>query len=102
MQLRSQVSSVCWWTWLCTKSVQRSGSSPAASSSIAVRRVALGVGGGVPRQGEAVEVDDAVQRLVGGGRVLLRRHPVLHRAQVVAQMDLAGGLDAREHARHGA
>ena len=48
-----------------------------------------------------MEVDDAVERFVGGGCVVLGRDPVPDGAEVVAQMDLAGGLDAREHARHG-
>ena len=58
----------------------------------------LGVLRVVPREGEAVEVDDAVERLVGRARALLGGHPVAYRPEVVAQMDLAGGLDAREHA----
>ena len=76
------------------------GSSPAASSSIACDG-SLRRRWRVPRQGEAVEVDDAVQRLVGGERVLLRGHPVLHRVEIVPQMDLARGLDAREQAQGG-
>ena len=47
--------------------------------------------------GEGVEVDDPVER-VG---LVLAGDPVPQRAQVVAQMDVAGRLDAREHAGHG-
>ena len=67
-------------------------------------RGAPGGGGvvlGVPGEGEAVEVDDAVEGLVGRGRRVGGRDPVLHRPEIVPQMDLAGGLDAREDARHG-
>ncbi len=47
------------------------------------------------RQG--VQVDDAVE---GVARVLAD-HPVPQRAQVVAEVDLAGGLDARQDPGHG-
>ena len=47
--------------------------------------------------GERVEVDDAVEH-VG---LVLAAHPVPQRTQVVAQMDVAGGLDAGQHAGHG-
>ena len=57
---------------------------------------------GVVGQRQRVEVDDAVERLVGRRGFVLGRHPVRHRAEVVAEMLLAGGLDAREDARHGA
>jgi hypothetical protein len=31
---------------------------------------------------------------------VLARHPVAERAEVVAEMDVAGGLDAGEHSGH--
>ena len=48
-----------------------------------------------------MEVDDAVEGLVGSGGLLLCRDPVPHGPEVVPEVDLAGGLDAREHAWHG-
>ena len=48
-----------------------------------------------------VEVDDAVERLVGRLRLLLGRDPVPDRAEVVARGASPGGLDPREHAWHG-
>ncbi len=47
------------------------------------------------RQG--VQIDDSV-KCVG----MLAVHPVAQRPQVISEVDFAGGLDAREHAGHGA
>ena len=60
--------------------------------------------GGVVGQGHRVEVDDAVDRLVGGrlrraGR-RLRIGPAADRAGVIAEVHLARRLDPREHACH--
>ena len=46
---------------------------------------------------EGVEVDDAEEAVV----LLLEPHPVLHRAEIVADMKLAGRLNAGEDAGHG-
>src|SRR5207253_7206706 len=46
--------------------------------------------------GQGMQVDDAVERVV----VFLEGNPVPQRAHVVAQVDLTGGLDARQHACH--
>src|SRR5574341_1366323 len=46
------------------------------------------------RLGHGVQVHDAEEALM----LSLERHPVLHRAQVVADVELAGGLDAGEDA----
>ena len=46
--------------------------------------------------GDGVQVHDAEQALVA----VLERDPVLHRAEVVADVQLARGLDAAEDARH--
>ena len=48
--------------------------------------------------GERVQVDDAVERVA----VVLVVGPVPQRPQVVAEVDVAGRLDAREHAGHAA
>ena len=64
------------------------------------RRDAPGVGGELPRvlpDGDRVQIDDAEQAL----EVLLQTHPVADGAQVVAEMQVAGGLDAGEYAGHG-
>ena len=61
-----------------------------------MRRVRVGELGGVVRERHGVEVDDAVERLVGRRRLVLGGDPVPHRAQVVAEVDLTGRLDARE------
>ena len=47
--------------------------------------------------GERVQIDDAVEGVV----LVLSRHPVAQRTQVVAEVHFAGGLDAGEHACHG-
>ena len=48
--------------------------------------------------GERVQVDDAVERVAD----VLVVGPVPQRTQVVAEVDVTGRLDAREHAGHGA
>src|SRR5262249_44139485 len=53
--------------------------------------------GRVLGDGERVQVHDAVE----GVDLVLAGHPVPQRAQVVAEVDLAGGLDAAEDAGHG-
>jgi hypothetical protein len=53
--------------------------------------------GRVLRDRDGVQVDDAVDGVV----VVLFLDPAPHRTQVVAEVDLAGGLDAGEHTGHG-
>ena len=48
--------------------------------------------------GERVQVDDAVERVA----VVLVVDPVPQRTQVVAEVDVTGRLDAREHTGHAA
>ncbi len=57
---------------------------------------------GVVGQRHRVEVDDAVERFVGCRGLVLGRHPVAHRTEIVPEMLLARGLDSRKDARHGA
>src|SRR3989442_16006639 len=52
---------------------------------------------GIRRSRECVQVDDAVERVV----LVLVGDPVAYRAQVVAEVDVAGRLDARKDPRHG-
>ena len=47
--------------------------------------------------GERVQVDDAME----GVAFVLTRHPVPQRPEVIAQVDVAGGLDAGQHSGHG-
>ena len=102
VQLSTQVSSAWARTWLCTKSRLRSGVSPAAISQ---RREAAGRGGELGRvvgDRHRVEVDDAEDGVVVlggvGAREWLVVDPAAHRPEVVAELHLAGRLDAREHA----
>ena len=53
--------------------------------------------GGVIRLRDGMQVDDAEQAFVLG----LQPYPVLHGAEVVADVQLAGGLDAAEYAFRG-
>ena len=53
--------------------------------------------GGLLPLGDGMQVDDAEDARV----IVLQPHPVPDRAQVVAEMQIAGGLDAREDAVHG-
>ena len=51
---------------------------------------------GLDRPGQGVQIDDAVE---GIGPILLR-HPAAHGTQVVAEVQIARGLDSGEDARH--
>ncbi len=88
-------------TWLWTNSVQRFGSSPAAMRKVTVRRVRAAKLAGVVRERHGVQVDDAVERLVGRFGRVEGCHPVPQRTEIVAEMDLTCGLDSGEDARHG-
>ena len=88
---------LCSGTWLCTKTVATSGSRPMANSIAASSHRALADDAGLLRDRQGVEVDDAVERV----DLVLAGDPVPQRAQVVAQMDVTGRLDAREHTGHG-
>ena len=48
------------------------------------------------RDGQRVQVDDPVEDLL----LVLAGDPVAQRTQIVAEVDVAGGLDAREHTSH--
>jgi hypothetical protein len=48
---------------------------------------------GVLKHGDGVEIDDAVEALMIG----LERHELGDGAEIVAEMKIAGGLDARKH-----
>jgi hypothetical protein len=48
--------------------------------------------------GQGVQVDDSMKRI----GIVLAVHPIAQCPQIVAEMDFAGGLDARQDAGHGA
>ena len=48
------------------------------------------------RQRQRVQIDDAEDAVI----VALHRNPVADRAQIIAEVQIAGGLDAREDAVH--
>jgi hypothetical protein len=52
--------------------------------------------GGIPREGQGVEVDDAIEGVV----LVLELDPVAQGAHVVAQVHVTRRLDSREHSRH--
>ena len=47
----------------------------------------------VLRHGDGVKIDDAVNRL----KTVLKRHPVADRPEIIAKMEIASRLDAREN-----
>jgi hypothetical protein len=51
----------------------------------------------VAGDGDGVEVDDAEEELGVGGGCVLHVFPLLQRAEVVAEVGDAGGLDAGEY-----
>ena len=50
------------------------------------------------RLADRVEVGEEEQSLVGFGHLVLHAHPVADRAEVVAEVEVAGGLDAGDDA----
>ncbi len=94
----THASWLCSTTWLWTKIVATSGSSPIAYIIAARRSVSLADHARRLGDGERVQVDDAVERVAE----VLVVGPVPQRTQVVAEVDVTGRLDAREHAGHGA
>ena len=52
----------------------------------------------VLRQGQRVQVDDAEDAVV----IVLQRDPVADRAEIIAEMQIAGRLDAGKNSVHGA
>ena len=73
MVLRIHMSSLCAGTWLCTKTMERSGSTPAGEEQVdQVDGVAPQLRAHLPHR-DGVQVDGAVQAVVG----LLHGDPVL-------------------------
>ena len=102
MQPSTQASWACSGTCDWTNSVHRSGSSPTASSWAAPTPGAAAQHVRVVPGGDRVQVDHAVEGVVG----VLHGDPVAHRAEVVAQVEgVGGGLDPGQHPwtamRHG-
>ena len=89
----SQLSSVCSGTSPWRKRMQRSGSSPAATSSAAVSWERSAQVDRVIGDRRGVQVDDAVDRRVGA---VLALDVVEDRPDVVAEVLAPGGLDAGE------
>ena len=77
-------------------SVATSGSMPTASNTCASLERPSPQFVGILRNGERVQIDDAIERLA----VVLIGHPVAERAEQVAELHISGGLDAREHTSH--
>ena len=53
-------------------------------------------GGGILRHGDGVQINDAEHAL----GFILHAHPVADGAQIIAQVQIAGGLNARENPLH--
>jgi hypothetical protein len=43
-----------------------------------------------------MQIDQAEQAII----VILQPHPIAHRAEIIAEMEIAGGLDARKNPLH--
>ena len=93
---KSHCSSVCSGTCDWTNNVARSGSMPEASSPNAMSRVRWARLPASYLAGDRVQVDDREETLVR----LLQPDPVLDRAEQVAEVQLAGGLNPREDSWH--
>ena len=94
----SHASWECSGTWLCTNTVATSGSRPTAKKIAASSIVRSPTTPGSLGDGQGVEVDDAVEHVL----VVLPCHPVAQRPEVVAEVDVAGGLHAGQDSGHGA
>ena len=73
----------CSGTWLCTNSVLRCGVDAEGEQLRGRDEGVAAQLGGVLRQRDRVQVDDAVERLGG----LLQAHPLAQRTQVVAEVE---------------
>ena len=93
----NQVSRVCSGTWLWTKRVQRSGSRPTASRLRAASSVLARSVGGFDVAGQGVQVDHAVEGVVG----VLQRDPVTQGPEIVPEREVPRRRDAREGPFHG-
>ena len=87
---RIHASSECSGTCDCTNSTERLGSMPDASSSAASVSTLARQLLGLVRLRERVQIDDAVEAAI----LVLQLDPVLHRAEVVADVKAARRLDA--------
>ena len=85
-----QASSACAGTADCTITVEEAGSMPAARKMAAISSILLLSSFGYWYNRDRVQVHDAENALV----VVLDPHPVLERPQVVADMQVAGRLNA--------
>ena len=95
-QLSNQVSSVCSGTsdWIKIGGHFRIDS----DREVNTREVAgfLDQNFWILRKGNGVEVYDAEETFV----LVLQRHPIAQRAEVIPQMNIAGGLSAAEDSFH--
>src|SRR6185437_7875546 len=86
-QSNTQVSSACSLTRLWLKTILALGSIPQARNAAVTSR-------GVVRHGHRVQVDDAIDARIG----FLHLDEALDRAEIIAEVQIAGRLDAGKHA----
>ncbi len=93
-QLKIHASSACPDTWLWLKTICFFGSMPEAMKAAVTSRVLRAqLGRAAPhldRLRQRVHVDHAIETIVR----LLQLHEVDDRAEVIAEMQITGGLDA--------
>ena len=85
-QVSIQASSACAGTADCTITLECFGSMPAARKSRRSPRILARSSAGSWWHGDGVQIDDAEDALV----VVLDLHPVLERAQIISDVQIAG------------
>ena len=93
-QLKIQASSAWPETWLWLKTMCFCGSMPEAMKAAVTSRVFLVSSVRVLEHGDGVQIDHAIKAIVLG----LERHEFGDGAEIIAEMQVAGRLHAREDA----
>ena len=94
MQFKTQASSACSGTWLWLKTMFFLGSIAAGDEGRRDLARVVAQRQRVLRHGDGVQIDDAVEAVVG----LLQLDEFDDRAEIVAKMQIAGGLHAGKDA----
>ena len=94
-QLKIQASSACCTTRLWLKTMCFFGSMPAARNAAVTSRVARISSAGSCQMRDRMQVDDAIDAVVA----LLQLHEAADRAEIIAEMEVAGRLDAGKDKR---
>ena len=97
MQLRIQAISAWAGTRAWLNRIERSGSMPQATRAAAISRTLARSSAGIVVDGDGVEIGEEEQAF----GLVLHPHPAHDRAEIIAEVEVAGRLDAGDDAHHG-